>query len=313
MKIRNLCLVLALLVSVLAASGCGRDGSGAHASQVAAKVNSDEITVYQVNSMLARKPAVEASDAAAAKRAALDKLIDLELARQKAVAEKLDRSPEVVLAIENAKTEILARAYLQRVAAGRREPSTAEVKKYYADHPELFARRYIYNIEEIGVAPSADQLPALRKLVKNARSIEELADWLKAHGVKFTEKRAVRASEQIPLDVLPRLLAMKDGEISALDAANGHLDILRIAARRAAPVDESAAAPRIRQFLANRRSSELVAAEMKRLRKAAKIEYVGEFAGRPAAAGSGVPAVSQRARSGQPVEPDIEKGVRGLH
>jgi hypothetical protein len=43
-------------------------------------------------------------------------------------------------------------------------------------------------------------------------------------------------------------------------------------------VDEATATPRIQQFLINRRSREVMFEEMKRVRKAAKIEYVGEFA-----------------------------------
>ena len=53
--------------------------------------------------------------------------------------------------------------------------------------------------------------------------------------------------------------------------------VIRVAATRAAPIDEASAAPLIRQFLLKRRSSEAIAAEMKHLRGRARIEYLGEF------------------------------------
>jgi len=42
-------------------------------------------------------------------------------------------------------------------------------------------------------------------------------------------------------------------------------------------MSERQAAPVIEQFLAGRRRLEVAAAEIKRLREAARIEYVGEF------------------------------------
>ena len=43
----------------------------------------------------------------AARREVLDRLVDQELAVEKAIEKKLDRSPEVLLALENARREIL--------------------------------------------------------------------------------------------------------------------------------------------------------------------------------------------------------------
>jgi peptidyl-prolyl cis-trans isomerase C len=44
-----------------------------------------------------------------------------------------------------------------------------------------------------------------------------------------------------------------------------------------APLSEAQAAPLIEQFLAGRRRLEIAAAEVKRLREVASIEYLGEF------------------------------------
>ena len=139
-------LYLTLLLPLALAAGCEGSEHRQGASQVAAKVNGDEITVYQVNSLLARSSGAGRNGTAGTKTAALERLINLQLASQKAVEEKLDRSPEVVLAIENAKTEILARAHLSRIAAAHPAPSAEQVNKYYSDHPELFAQRQVYNI-----------------------------------------------------------------------------------------------------------------------------------------------------------------------
>ncbi len=276
---------LALLVLVLAfAAGCGKKEGGKSATQVAAKVDADEITVHQVNDALARTPNVTPEVAARAKREILDKLIDQQLARRQATKRELDRSPKVMLAIEAARSEILARAYLEQVVTALPKPSTEETKKYYAEHPELFAQRRVFNIEEIAVAPKADVAPGLRERVAKARSMQEIAEWLQSQGVGFVPNRGVRAAEQLPMEILPKVQAMKDGEMQVFDAGGGRFQVIRVVASRPDPVDEATASPRIQQYLFNRRSSEAIANEMKQLKAQAKVEYVGEFADGAAAA-----------------------------
>lgn len=273
-----------LILALAFTAGCGKQGEDKKAAtQVAARVNTVEITVHQVNNVLARTPTIAPEVAERAKREILDKLIDQQLARQKAIEKKFDQSSNVVQAIEAARSEILARAYLEQIAAALPKPTPEEVKKYYAEHPELFARRRVFNLEELAFAATDEVVARLRERAEKARSIQEVAEWLQSQGVKFAPNRGVRAAEQLPLELLPRLQSAKDGQILVIDAG-GSRQVIRVVASKEEPVDEAAAAPRIQQFLFNRRSSEAIAAEMKQIKGQAKIEYVGEFAGDPAAA-----------------------------
>lgn len=275
--------LLPLLIGVAVSFGCGKNEEKKVATQVAAKVNSDEITVNQINNVLSRTPNIPPEAAERAKRDILNRLIDQQLARQQAVEKKLDRSPGVVQAIEAARTEILARAYGEQIAAAQPKPTPEEVKKYYAEHPELFAQRRLFNIEEITFEAKEGVTGGLRERLAKFRSMPEIATWLNTQGVKFGANRGARAAEQIPLEILPKLHAMKDGQIQLFENAAGG-QIIRLAASKADPVTEQVAAPRIQQYLFNRRSSEAVAAEMKRIKAGAKIQYVGEFAGVASAA-----------------------------
>jgi EpsD family peptidyl-prolyl cis-trans isomerase len=310
---------LAGLAIVLAAlGGCGKNDDKKPASQVAAKVNSEEITVHQVNNVLARAQNVPPEAAARAKREIVERLVDQSLAKQQAIEKKLDRSPNVVQAIEAAKSEILARAYLQQVAAAQAKPTPEEVKKYYGEHPDLFSQRRLYMIEEIALAHDEKVLPELRQKAARAKSMQEIGEWLKGHEVQYMVNRGARAAEQIPFEILPKLAAMKDGEIQVLESAE-RVNVIRLVASKAAPVDEATAAPRIEQFLYARRSNEVIAEEMKRLKSHAKIEYVGEFAPASAGAAAVVPAQAGTqtvtpAQAGAQKSGDInvEKGVRGL-
>ena len=282
MKIHPLLGLAALLALNFGIGGCGKKQETA-ATQVAAKVNADEITVHQVNNILARVKNVTPEAAPQAKREILGKLIDQQLAKQQAIAKKLDRSPSVVQALESARNEILARAYIEQIAAVQSKPTPEEVKKYYDDHPFLFAERRIFNLEEIVVQSKEGLASGLREQVAKSRSMQEIAAWLKSQDAKFAANRAVRAAEQIALDLLSKLHAMKDGEIRLFESGS-RLDIVRVVASKVVPVDEAQATPAIQQALFSQRSSEAIAREMKQIRDQAKIAYLGEFASEAAAA-----------------------------
>lgn len=266
------CLIVATLFA-----GCGKKEEPKVTTQVAARVNAEEITVSQVNSVLSRTPNIPPEAASKAKREILGKLIDQQLAKQAAIEKKLDRTPATVQAVEAARDEILARAYLQQVAANQVKPSPETVSKYYTEHPELFAERRIFSLEEL-LVQRADGLTAkLQSQIAKAKSLQEIMGWLKSMGIKFSANSGVRPAEALPLDMLPKLQAMKDGEIKLFEAAGG-LQIFRLAASKAAPVDLATAAPRIEQFLTNRNTTEVITTEVKRLKDKADIAYMGEFA-----------------------------------
>ena len=103
----------------------------------------------------------------------------------------------------------------------------------------------------------------------------------------------MRAAEQIPLEILPKLQAMKVGQNQLFEAGSERFQVIRVVATKAEPVDEATATPRIQQFLFNRRLGEVMAKEIKQIKEQAKIEYAGEFAGGAAAAEGKVKAEAE--------------------
>jgi len=192
-----------------------------------------------------------------------------------AVARRLDRTPEVLRSLESARTEVLARAYLEELGRAQPEPSAAEVHQYYAAHPELFAERRVFTLEQIDVPQASEIAVALReRAASHGASLEAIAEWLRARDVPHSMTRGVRAADRIPLELLPRLQAMKEGELSVIQSGEALL-VIHLVAQRPAPLDESAAAPLIEQFLRKRNWDQAVGAELGRQRFAAR-ESPGE-------------------------------------
>jgi EpsD family peptidyl-prolyl cis-trans isomerase len=299
----------ALLLGLTSLTACGKK-DGKAATQVAAKVGSEEISVHQINQVLSRANTAGATPEAAQAmgREVLEKLIDQQLAVDQAMEAKLHRSPDVVAQLEAARRELLARAYLQHLAGALPKPTPAETKKYHAEHPALFSERRIFTVQEVVAPMAAGVAEQLRALAASSKSIEDASAWLNGQGIKFASGGATRAAEQIPLDLLPQVHALKDGQ-SAVFANPKSVTLLRLASSQAAPVDEASALPRIEQFLANQRAGEAVAANIKQLRANAAITYMGEFA---SAAPAGAPTATAAPAANATAKTAIEKGVAGL-
>ena len=112
-----------------------------------------------------------------------------------------------------------------------------------------------------------------------AVSREEIRAFYAEHPELFAERRVYRVretrvvpAEQVPLVHLTQLTRMSAGE-------NGFMgeQQIELVNAESAPIGEAEATPLIEQFLAGRKRLELAAAEVRRLREVATIEYAGEF------------------------------------
>lgn len=272
--------LLVLLVAPLVAGCGGGTGQGATkesaaAAKLVAKVNGTEITMQQLgNSRSLGGPAGALQ--------ALDQVIDRELLVQQALAAKLDRDPQVLQALDDARRRLLAQAWLEREARKAR-PGAEEVRAFYAGNPALFAERRIYRLRELPVYGAADKIDLIAAELASARDLEDVAGWLKWRNLELGPiGGATQAAEHLPLGWLARLSRMKEGQLAVFPSTHAAesgagATVVQLVEARQAPLAEREAAPLIEQFLSGRKRLELAAAEVKRLRGTASIEYVGDF------------------------------------
>ncbi|MCB1937673.1 MAG: EpsD family peptidyl-prolyl cis-trans isomerase [Rhodocyclaceae bacterium] len=311
--VKNLSLAIA---SAVLLSACGEgESAGKTATQVAARVNSEELSVHQINAVLSRTPNLQPDQVEAAGQAALERLIDQELLVQRAKDKKLDRDPRVMQAIEAARREILARSYMEQFTGQADKPAPGEIQAFYDENPALFSERRVYNLQELNITIDADKLGELREAVTAASSLNDIVNWLRERKIPFKAGGGVRAAEQLPLEALPRFAQMKDGQIGLVQTRTGVLAIF-LAGSRAQPLDVAAATPFIERFLLNREKTEMARAEMKRLRDTAQIEYMGNFKAPTqgqATVEEVVPAAASSTESEGGLSAEtLEKGVSGL-
>jgi EpsD family peptidyl-prolyl cis-trans isomerase len=254
-----------LAALLLFPAGCEKAVADRAATQLVARVNGAEISLLQVR-----------AGSAPANAGALEKVIDRELLVQRALASKLDRDPQVMHAIEEARRQLLAQAWLDKAASAAAGGTRDEVLAFYKDNPSLFAERRIYRLRELVVSAPAEMIDVLRAQAGKARELDEVAAWLRSRNAKFSADRLAQPAEQLPLSWLPQLSRMKPGEIAVFGTPLG-ASVVQLVHAEDAPLGEQQAAPLIEQFLAGRKRLETAAAEVRRLREVATIEYLGEF------------------------------------
>ncbi len=303
---RRLCLSV-LIALVVALSSCGRADVKKGSGQIVAKVNGDEISVHQINNAIARGNDIPPGEAKQAAAQTLERIIDQELLVQKALKDKLDRDPQVMQAIEDAKRQILAQAYIERAAAASSTESREEIRKFYQENPTLFERRRIYRVHELVVVAPREKLDALKAATAAAKSLQDVAGWLKSQKLAFQVAMSNRPAEQIPLEILPQVSEMREGQIAVIPTSRG-ASVVQLLQGQEASLSEQQAIPIIEQYLHSRKQLALAQAEVRKLREQARIEYVGEFeAPRAQPASSTTPSGSVDDR-----DESIRKGLAGL-
>jgi EpsD family peptidyl-prolyl cis-trans isomerase len=258
-----------MLLALVVLSACDGKAKPA-AGQSLARVDGTEITVHQLNVEL--EQIANATSQPASKKDVLDGLIVRQLLVEQAQKNKTDRDPNVMQAIERAREQILAQAYLKSRLNHVAQPSESEVEAFYQKNPQLFAQRQQFATEELEIATS-DLSPELIETMKTARTLEQVQGWLQAHQIQYVPTQAMRSSVELPPQVVKAMSGMAPGQLFTIrQGEKSQLVALRDAS--SSPLTLQAARPKIVQFLLLQKSKEAADAEIARLRTAAKIEYL---------------------------------------
>jgi EpsD family peptidyl-prolyl cis-trans isomerase len=301
LALRRGCIAVMVVVAA-GVAGCG-DKKEQKSGQALVSVNGAEITTLQLNDEMQRAN-VTPAQLEAAKKQVLESLVERQLLQNAAQEEKLDRDPKVVQAMERAKALVIAQAYMQKHVGQPARPTRPEMQAYFDQHPQFFSERKQFEMRQLIVATS-DLTPELNKVVDGAKTLDEVAEHLGGRNIKFARNQLARTSADLPPELTTKLLAMPKGQLFII--REGPRSVLStITDIKDAPVTFDNVAPQIEQYLVNAKGKEAAAAELKRLRAAAKVEYLNK-AMAPSAPTAPAPAAPAPAPSDA-----AARGVSGL-
>jgi EpsD family peptidyl-prolyl cis-trans isomerase len=235
--------------------------------------------VHQINDRLAAwtVPGEDIGPNGAGLGRTLDRLVELTLLRQEAEAQGLAQKPEVMRALQAARAEVLARALAQQIGEDEASPAPHLVRRYYDEHPEAFARRRVFHVQEIRAQASGDALRPVLAQLTEYRQPQALARALEKAGHRGVLIQAQVASDRLPLPQLQRLQKLSPGQPLLMEDGQG-LRVWWVQASLEQPIDWEQAQPVIERMLVSKARAERVRAELQRLRERANIEFIGDFA-----------------------------------
>ena len=264
------------LVLLLAVTLAGCSSKQEKTSSAIASVNGTAITSAQLDQALSRLSLAAQNLTPQAKSQVVQALVDQQLLVQAATAQKLDQDPAVQQLLQAAHDQVLSQAYLQHAGQAVAKPSEADISAYYNQHPELFSQRRIYNLQELAIAAPKDRIAELNSRLESSHDLGEFVTWLRTQNIPFRTGNEVKAAEQLPMNIVPRMQTMQNGQLLALPSANG-VTVLQIASTQSEPITLDKAHTLIERYLTAAKQRDVATTDLKKLRDAAKIEYMGEF------------------------------------
>ncbi len=257
-------------------SGCGNRQAG-NDTQVAARINDEDVSVHQVQHVLQEQPRLMAEYGEAAPRKALDALVEQELAAQAAHDAGMQSDPSVIQALEAARRETLARAFQDRLARQAIQPDADTIDRYYDDHADRFAHRRLYSLQEFSIEANARQRETVRALAQASATLAELQQGLSGNKLRYSTRPLMLATEAIPTPLRAEVQALQVGRALMVERPRG-MQLLYLVAVQDFRLDRNAARPIIEAELLAQSRRERVEQGMKPLRQAARIDLMGKFA-----------------------------------
>lgn len=242
--------------------------------QVIATVNGVEITVAELNEEARARGLAIANDKAL-RESLIKDLVDRKLLVQKAIEQKLDRSPEHLLATHRMNEVMLAQ---QLVAASSQQPGSSlndKANELIKSNPAAFQDRALIWVDQITLAPVKD--PSLRQAIGAAESIEALEKLLAKSGMKW--RRSVEAWDTASMsrDVNARLLSSGPEKMFLFPSAD-RLVAGKVVSVERKPVPERDRLPIARDMVLRQQSDAAFQNLLRSARDGASIKYQAEFA-----------------------------------
>jgi peptidyl-prolyl cis-trans isomerase C len=263
-------LLAAAAVSVLV-SGCQRKAEG----QTVAVVNGQEITAPDLNFALSLAKVPEGVDKNKARSQVLEQLVDRRLLADQARKEGIDKSPEYLNRQRRADEDLLLSMLVDRRLNTAQLPSDREIQTYVASHPEMFASREVWDLDQVKFPTQSDA--GIKSEIAGAHTVDALVAVLQKHNIAIQRQKNRIDTSIVPPEIYAKLNSLPAGEPFSLTVGNVTV-VNAIVGREPHPVSGDQAKPVAVQAMRKAQAGKALQGLLKSLRDSAKIEYQPGYA-----------------------------------
>jgi peptidyl-prolyl cis-trans isomerase C len=273
-KFRYIAQALLTLYCAFFLIACKQSSEAEKVSQSIVRVNGQDITIHQLNAQL-EQAGIQSDANNEVSKKIVNVLIEQQMLTQQAYEAKLDRNPRIMQAIEDAKSKILAQAYLINKMSTVAKPTKTEVSDYLTKHPELFSNRKQYVMNEVVFGVDSAMQIQVQALSKRAQTFEDVTQWLVSNQIEYINKQSIYSSESIPPDLLNKLSNMQIGDLIFIKSDSSNV-VSSLQEVKDATISGKTAEVIAERMISDQRNKQFADDEIKRLRSIAKIEYVNK-------------------------------------
>jgi EpsD family peptidyl-prolyl cis-trans isomerase len=261
--------ILTLVVALMAAA-CQKKATG----QTVAVVNGEEITASELNDALTSDNVLAGASTKDTRAAELQKLVDRKLVVQQARADGFDKSPEFLSQQRRLTDDLLVNMLISKRLNASQVPSPSEIATFEAAHPQMFANREMWTLDQI-IYPLPKDAAVIAKLGAT-KTIDEVAQILTASGIQFTRGSRQIDTALFPDEIYQKIIHIAPGEpfmASGPDKAVAN----SIKAREPAPLTADQSRAVALNAMRKDQVTKIVQDRVKELRAKAKIQYQPGF------------------------------------
>jgi EpsD family peptidyl-prolyl cis-trans isomerase len=269
--------LVVVTLACAAVGGCDKIPGLHHAQpkgQVVATVDGQEITQRELDAALKQLNVQNPALRKKAEDAAIQQLIARKVLAKAARDQGLDKTPDFALALQGTTENLLAQALQAKLAAAVPAPSPDEVDRFVSDHPDVFAQRKVFEVEEIAALPG--DVKKLADALKPINTIDAAEALLQSQHIAY--KRAPGELDAASIDPdTAETMAKAPNELYVTAQGNGLL-ILQIKDSKVVPVTGQAATDAATQMIRQRNISQALKSQFGALMSKASVKYNPAYA-----------------------------------
>jgi EpsD family peptidyl-prolyl cis-trans isomerase len=270
--------LVVVILACAAVGGCDKIPGLHHdqpKGQVVATVDGQEITLRELNAAIKQLNVQDPALRKKAEQAAIQQLIAVKVMAKAARDQGLDKTPDFALALQGATDTLLAQSLQAKLAAAVPPPSADEVDRYVSDHPDVFAQRKVFEVDEIAAVPSGD-VQKLADQFKPINTMDAAEALLQAQHVPY--KRASGELDATAMDPdTAETVAKAPTEVYVTPQGEGLL-IFQVKDSKVVPITGPAATNAATQMIRQRNTNQALKGQFGDLMSKANVKYNPAYA-----------------------------------
>ena len=271
----------------LVLGACRFPGTGkAPSGQVLASVNGQEITMRDLHAELNGVAPSDPRQLKAVEQQALQIMINRKLLAKAAEAEKLEKTPDFALKKQRAIETLMAQTLQDSLVASVPTPTNEEVVAFMAAHPDIFAQRKIFTVEQIQARGPMSQ--ATLQSFTPLKTLDEVEATLVRNNVSLLRGKVTLDAVGLDPRLVDMLVKLKPDDVYIIPQGAA-VQFGEIRDTKVQPFQGKAASDYASQLLHQQRIQQAVTRKMQGViaQGAAKVSYNPAY--RPAAPAKATP------------------------